>query len=67
MEETFKLMQESELDAVTADQGRDPNFFVREYRASSIAIMFVWFGLSIFMPIWYSASRPKWNDDWYRN
>ena len=60
MEESFRLMQES-----TEHEGRDPNFFVREYRASSIGIMFVWLGLTIFMPIWYAAAQPWLHWSWH--
>ena len=61
MEETFQLMQEN----LNESSGRDPNFFEREYRASSIAIMFVWLGLTMFMPIWYSAIMPDWNSTYW--
>ena len=61
MEETFQLMQEN----LNESSGRDPNFFEREYRASSIAIMFVWLGLTMFMPIWYSVIMPDWNSTYW--
>ena len=62
------LTQDSTNEAVN---GKDPNFFDQDYRASSIGIGFVWFFMTIINPILFAAIRPNkkcnaWTC-WYNN
>jgi len=56
----FKLMQDSTASELVAPvhDGKDPNFFDQDYRASSIGIGFVWFWLSIWPAILFAAINP---------
>jgi hypothetical protein len=49
------LTQDSTNDAVN---GKDPEFFDPDYRASTIGIGFVWFFMTIINPILFAAIRP---------
>ena len=52
------ILLQQDNTAADIQEGKDPNFFDQDYRASSIGIGFVWFFMTIISPILYAIIRP---------